>query len=53
MPLVRRQHISCALAGCAVYTYNGFSQVLLAGPRAGLWAIIPFQLVVMIGLGAF
>ena len=30
---------SCLIAFC------------LAGPRAGLWAIIPFQLIVMIGLG--
>ena len=39
--LLPQQHpISCLMHDFAV-----------AGPRLGLWAVVPFQLIVMIGLG--
>ena len=41
------------LAICTAYLCGPDPVYTSAGKTAGLWAIIPFQLIVMIGLGRF
>ena len=47
MPLV--SHVSCRAVNA--FMQLDFHSFDFTGQRAGLWAVIPFQLIVMVGLG--